>query len=285
MDVVEAFRTQAAACESLGSPMYGDLLARLAGDLEAGGPTGQVLQGHRDDPGPSGLALRLGGSLHRLVLAGAAPELAAYYPTVGGTWTADGVAAVLDLLERRGADVRPLLDHAPQTNEVGRSAALLGGLLRVARDPLPVRLFEIGASGGLNLRADRFRYTGDVGGGWGDPHSPVLLEGAWQGCSLDREGSVRIVERGGCDVHPVDATTEEGRLTLTSYVWPDMADRHARLAGAITLAREEPVRVEQADAASYVEGLDLAPGRLTVLWHSVMWQYVPRDQQERVTAR
>ena len=64
-----------------------------------------------------------------------------------------------------------------------------------------------------------------------------------------------------------------------------MSERHARLAGAIALAREEPVRVERADAASYVEGLALAPGRLTVIWHSVMWQYVPREQQERVTAR
>jgi hypothetical protein len=287
MDAAAAFRTQAHACEHLGSPMYGELLTRLADDLEEGGPTARILRGHENDPGPSGLALRLAGGLHRLLLAGAAPELAAYYPTVGGTWASEGVAAVLDLLDRRGDDVLPLLEHAPQTNEVGRSAALLGGLLRVAeRWPLlPVRLFEIGASGGLNLRADRFRYTDDAGGAWGDPRSPVLLEGAWRGSALAFHGSLAVVERGGCDVNPVDVTSEDGRLTLTSYVWPDMTERHARLAGAIALAREEPVRVERADAASYVEGLALAPGRLTVLWHSVMWQYVPREQQERVTAR
>ena len=45
--------------------------------------------------------------------------------------------------------------------------------------------------------------------------------------------------------HPVDVTTEDGRLTLTSYVWPDMTARHARLAGAIELARRQPVRVER----------------------------------------
>ena len=43
--------------------------------------------------------------------------------------------------------------------------------------------------------------------------------------------------------------------------------------------------VERLDAATYVERLALAPGHLTVLWHSVMWQYVPRPQQVRVTAR
>ncbi len=96
---------------------------------------------------------------------------------------------------------------------------------------------------------------------------------------------VVVAERGGCDVSPVDVTTEEGRLTLSSYVWPDMTARYQRLAGAIEVARQEPVEVVRAGAASYVEGLGLADGHLTVLWHSVMWQYVPREQQERVTAR
>src|SRR3954465_11582805 len=95
------FRDQARACEELGSPMYAELLAGLADDLEAGGPTARVLAGHEDAPGPSGLALRLAGSVHRLVLAGTAPPLAAYYPSTGGTWSTSGVAAVLDVLDRR----------------------------------------------------------------------------------------------------------------------------------------------------------------------------------------
>jgi hypothetical protein len=280
------FRQQAEACDDLGSPMYAELLAALADDLEAGGPTARVLRGHEDDPGPSGLALRLAGSIHRLVLAGRAGELAAAYPTAGGTWSTDGVSVVLDFLDRRGDEVRPLLDHAPQTNEVGRSAALVGGLLRLAdRWRHPVRLFEIGSSGGLNLQADRFRITDVAGGGWGDPTSPVLLDRAWEGEPLPPGAPLEVVARSGSDLQPVDVTTEDGRLTLTSYVWPDMTERHARLAGAIELARQAPVVVERADAATYVERLEVVPGTLTVLWHSVMWQYVPRDQQGRVTAR
>jgi hypothetical protein len=286
VELAAAFRTQAEACRALGSPMYAELLAALADDAAADGPTARVLRGHEDDPGPSGLALRLAGGIHRLVLAGSAPELSAYYPSVGGTWSSDGVGAVLDLLDRRADDLRPLLDQAPQTNEVGRAAALLGGLLRLLdRWPLPVRLFEIGASGGLNLRADLFRYTDDAGGGWGESDSPVVLEDAWHGERLPTHGPVRVVERGGADVSPVDAATEEGRLTLTCYVWPDMTARHARLAGALALARRTPVTVLRADAASYVGGLTLADGALTVLWHSVMWQYMPRDQQDQVLAR
>jgi hypothetical protein len=286
MDIDPAFRTQAEACAELGSPMYGELLAALADDAADGGPTARVLQGHEDDPGPSALALRLLGSIHRLVLAGQADELARFYPSTGGVWSSGGVAAVVDFLDRRGDDVRVLLDRAPQTNEVGRAAALVGGLLHmVERWPVAVRLFEIGASGGLNLQADRFRFSDDRGGRWGDPDSPVSLEGAWRGARPPLGRSLTVVDRGGCDVHPVDVTTEDGRLTLTSYVWPDMTERHARLAGAIQLARRDPVRAEAADAASYVDRLTLVPGAMTVLWHSVMWQYVPRDQQERVTAR
>ena len=148
------------------------------------GPQRTVLRGHESDPGPSGLALRLVGSVHRLVLAGSAPELAAYYPTVGGTWSSQASEAVLAFLAARGDEVRPLLDQAPQTNEVGRAAALVGGLLRLTeRWPLPVRLWEIGASGGLNLQADRFRISGSAGA-WGDPASPVLLD-----AGLDRRAA------------------------------------------------------------------------------------------------
>ena len=62
--------------------------------------------------------------------------------------------------------LRAALDQPPQTNEVGRAAALIGGLLILThRFALPIRLFEIGCSAGLNLRADyfRFRYPGGNG--------------------------------------------------------------------------------------------------------------------------
>src|SRR3954453_10517972 len=189
------FREQALGCLHLGSPMYGELLVRLADDLDAGGPTATVLRGHEDDPGPSGLALRLVGAVHRLVLAGAAPAVAASAPTVGGAWASRGSDAVLAFLAARGEEVRPLLDQAPQTNEVGRAAALVGGLLRqTARWPLPVRLWEIGASGGLNLQADRFRVTGPAGD-WGDPGAPVVLDDAWTGRPLPVDAALQVVER------------------------------------------------------------------------------------------
>lgn len=286
MPIADHFRRQAEACADLGSPMYAALLERCAADLDAGGVTREVLAGHEHDPGPSALALRLAGSVHRLVLEGRAGELAAYYPSVGGSWRPEaGWRAFEALLRGAPQLVREWLDRSPQTNEVGRAAALYGGLLRVPeRARLPVRLMEIGSSGGLNLRADRFGYLDDRGRPWGDPDSPLVLDGAWRGAAPAPWPDLRIVERLGSDLSPVDVASAEGRLRLTAYVWPDQAARLARLRAAFEIAAACPAEVRRADARSFVDGLELVPGTVTVLWHSVMWQYLTAADRGAVEA-
>jgi hypothetical protein len=287
MELTEAIRTQAVACGRLGSPMYADLLTVLADDAAAGGATARVLAGLEDAPGPSAVALRLMGSLHRLVLEGRAPQVAGYVPSVGGTWHPErGPAAVLAFLAEQPDAVREWLDRPPQTNEVGRSAALMAGLLELtAAAPLPVRLVELGSSAGLNLLADRFRYVHADGRAVGPADSPTVLDGAWTGpVALDAPWP-RIVERRGCDVAPLDATTAEGRTALMAYCWPDMAARLDRLRGAVELARRDPPRVDTMTALELVEALEPADGRWTVVWHSVMWQYLDRAEKDAVRAR
>jgi hypothetical protein len=265
--------------------MYGELLSLVADDLAAGGPAAEVLRGHEDDPGPSGLALRLAGSVHRLVLERQAGALAAFYPTVGGTWDAvSGWPAFRDLLVQAPDRVREWLDRPPQTNEVGRASALMGGLLQLRRrHDRPVRLFEIGSSAGLNLLADRFRYVGPDGS-VGPADSPVVLDPAWAG-EVPHAEPPEIVERLGSDVMPLDVRTAEGRLALTAYVWPDQVQRFERLRGALELAARTPYEVRRASAADFVTSMEVRPGAVTVLWHSVMWQYLPASEQEQVTAR
>jgi hypothetical protein len=284
----EAFRQQGEACAALGSRMYAELLYGLAHDIDTGGPTARVLRGHEDDPGPSGLALRLLGSVHRLVLERQAGGLAAYYPSVGGHWNAPhGVPVFVELLDRDHEAVAAWLERPPQTNEVGRATALMGGLLHLPEDVRgPVRLFEIGCSAGLNLLADRFAYVDTVGTRFGADRSPVHLRPAWRGNHLTPWPDLQVVEAAGCDLDPVDASTTEGRLALTAYVWPDQRHRLGRLRGALELARSAPPDVRRQGAGDFLEEhVGVEDGTTTVVWHSVMWQYLPTAEQERAAAR
>src|SRR3954465_2297447 len=123
------FRGQAGWCGRLGSPIYSHLLERAADDLQAGGPVWRVIEAYIDRPFNFAHHLRLMGATHRLALAGEAPRLAAHYPSTGGDGDAARAwGAFIALVEERPIG----LERAVQTNEVGRSAALLGGFLSVA---------------------------------------------------------------------------------------------------------------------------------------------------------
>lgn len=272
-------RAQAEACGRLGSPFYAALLEHIADDVVSGGPARAVLRGHESDPTPAVVALRLLGGVHRLVLERRAPALATSYPSVGGNGDPEAAwPAFRDVLVAHLDELRRLLQRPPQTNEVGRSAVLAGGLAHVAAwRPAPVRLVEIGASGGLNLLVDRFRIEFGSGGGVGPRDSPLVLRDAWHG-QLPPPGPLpAVVARLGCDPHPVDPTTTEGRLVLTSYVWPDQTERLERLRAALRVAQRTPARVVAESAEVFVRRLALVPGTTTVLWHSVMWQYLPDE--------
>jgi hypothetical protein len=279
---------QAAACDDLGSPLYGGLLRLAAADLLAGGPVADVLDGHLTDPGRSALALRMLGGAHALVLAGEAPELAAFYPSAGGTadpgqGSARAWPALRRLLASRRDTVRTWLDHPPQTNEVGRGAVLAGLLCYLAAEAaLPVRLAEVGASAGLNLRADRFAISG-AGVSYGDLSSPVQMPDGWRGVPPP-VGPVEVIWRTGGDISPVDPATATGRTRLTAFVWPDQVDRLARLRGAIELASAVPADLRAEPASRTVARIGLEDRTWTVLWHSIMRQYLSAQESAALAA-
>jgi hypothetical protein len=280
-------RGQADGCRELGSPLYGDLLVRAADDLLAGGPTADILRGHFEDKLSSVLALRLLGGVHALALSGRAPELAAYYPSCGGTaentpGSPRAWAAFRRVLAEQGEEVRPWLSRPPQTNEVGRAAALLGGLRHIAAESeRPVNLIEVGASAGLNLRADHFCVPG-LAGHFGDKTSPVVLTDGWLG-DPPPQSQVEIAARTGTDLAPIDPLTATGRLTLTAYVWPDQTERLRRLRGAFEIAEQVPAELRAESASATVARIELCDGRWTVLWHSIFRQYLSEAQRTELS--
>src|SRR4029077_2317682 len=160
--------------------------------------------------------------------------------------------AFRDGIARNRERIQALVRSGCQTNEGGRSAALLGGFLEVAhRSKKPLRILEIGASAGLNLRWDRYRYESSQGA-WGDPPPPVRFSHCFDmPPPLNRFADV--VERKGCDLNPIDPITDDGALVLRSFVWADQLGRMAQLDGALEAASESPLEVERLGAADFLE--------------------------------
>ena len=283
--LVGIIRIHQLACSGMGSPFYADLLERMADDVLAGGPVGRFLGDQLDTSYEEAVPLRFLGGVHRLVLSGRAPELAARFPSVGGDGDAGAAWPVLcSVLDTDADAVHDALTRPPQTNEVGRSAALVGGFLVVARDTgLPLRVLEVGSSAGLNLRFDRYWYESD-GTGYGDAASPVRFAGLWEEGQPPFGAPITIAERRGCDRDPIDARSEDGRLTLLSYVWPGQTERFTMLRAALDVARDVPVAIDRADIPDWLaRRLDEpAPDRATVVFHSIVWQYL--TDTERATA-
>lgn len=283
------FREQAQGCARLGSPMYADLLQRAGDDIDAGGVLADVLSGHEEDYGPSALALRLAGAVHRIVLEGRESGLAAFFPSADGRY--DGARAWPEFtaaLQRHRVRIRELLQTPPQTNEVGRSAILVGALLQLSASyQLPIRLLEFGASAGLNMLVDAYCYDLAPDVVVGDPGSPVVLSRPWaepRGAWPPTDAGFHVTERLGCDPNPADPLSHEDQLRLMSYVWPDQVERIARLRAAFDVAASVPPTVEQ-ERAIYFIARELAeprPGVLTVVWHSVVWQYIDADERAAI---
>jgi hypothetical protein len=276
-EVRQAFLKQAPSCESLGSSFTARLCRIAASALDRSTGVGRViLDWPRDASGAQdAVALRLAGSLHALVLSGSDPALVAAYPpneiSDAGLWATMAAAFV-----RHEAFILDRLTSAPQTNEVRRSATLLPGFLTIAAIlGKPLRLLEIGASAGLNLQWDSYRYS--LGGAtWGDPASPVHLAPNWQG-ALPPKADIHVAGRAACDLNPLDPSSPEDRLRLLSYIWADQADRLERTRAALAIAAENRIEVTRADALTWLKAklAQSAPGVATVVYHSIAWQYLP----------
>lgn len=272
LDLIE---TQRLGCEMAGSPLYAEVLDAVATDVVADGPAARLLAPLAEAPFGDAVLLRLLAAVHQLVLEGVEPSLAAHYPSAGGVPGAAVGPAFVAALARHEARVAALLRLGVQTNEVGRSVPLLGGFLELSRSGWPLRILEVGASAGLNLCFDRFRYeSGDAT--FGPADSRLRFVDPWVGAPPDLSPTIEVASRRGCDQDPIDPATEAGRLRLRSLVWPDQPRRRARLDAAIEEARAHPVAIDRADAVPWLRAqlADPVPHQLTVVFHSIVFQYL-----------
>lgn len=284
--IARAFENQVAYCRDNDAPITAFVCQALR-ELVDSSRGGLVMERVRNWEGPAladALPLRVTGGLHTLHLSGGETLLA---PIYAGEFPTNAQSLVADVLERHEARLLPWLDGPPQTNEAGRSSNFVAAMLWLTDQGLPTdfALNEIGSSAGINLMLDRYRY--DLGGVTSGPdNAKMQFAPEWRGkAPPNRE--ITIVSTQGCDVAPVDLTDDTQALRLKGYIWPEAIERFARMDAAIDAARQTKPNIAQLDAESFVKQV-LAEPAITdvtrIIMHSVVWQYVPKDQRDAVKA-
>lgn len=276
----DAFAFQGAACVALGSPFMGQLCAVFGSRDWPDTPLRDRYFAWEGDIGPSAqsLPLRIAGGLHALVLGG--DSLTDVYPPHAVDddmlW-----AAVAGAMVREARFLNDWVDSPPQTNKVRRAAVLIaGGQVLASRFGLPMRLSELGASGGLNLMWDQF--AADLGGKRFEKSDPdVILTPDWEGPAPPDADTVVIAWR-GVDLNPLDPTNATDQLRLRAYLWPDQPDRMVRTVAAIDAF---DAQVDQADAIVWLaDQMTHITGQTHLIYHTIAWQYFPAQVQARGAA-
>jgi hypothetical protein len=195
-----------------------------------------------------------------------------------------------------------------QTNEVGRSAALLPAFEVVSRRfARPLALIEVGCSAGLNLFFDQFHLTfirPDDGSTSGPIQSGPIQSGPIQSgpiqsgvhltCELrgDLQPAIpavppAVASRLGIDVRPVDVNDADAIRWLEACVWPDVPHRLERFRAAVALARLDPPEIRQGNAVDLVADAiaavpDDAVACLDSTWVLAYFSDAERDELHRL---
>jgi hypothetical protein len=280
----DSFGIQADYCAAMAAPITTRIASVLGRTITRDSAVGRRVLDWPGEPVADALVLRLIGGLHALHRRGV-PELAGVF--TGAVTDEEEVGAILrEVFVRYDAELLPWLDGPPQTNEAGRSAGLMTGILHLARryGP-PFELLEIGSSAGLNLLIGRYRF--DLGGVHAGPaDSPVTIRPEWRG-TPPPDAPVEIVRTSGSDIQPLDLAGSCDPERLQAYCWVDNVERQERLAKTIAMVREHGVDLVQGDAGDWIEARLAEPqeeGITRVLMHSVVWQYLPHGTQDWIAA-
>jgi hypothetical protein len=298
----DAFRAFALSVERDGATTYAAICRSVAEDPELLALMEQAAPAQRR---PNLLL----AAVHYLLLGGTDGGLARHYDTVsppaaGDLAPGDPVAGDLATdfksfcLDHSDALLELIATRSTQTNEVGRCAALFPALCVVAQRyglDQPISLLDLGASAGLNMLFDHFRYLyrdkeSAAVVEAGQPESPVMLE-----CRV-RTGLAQmptlvappVAARIGLDADPIDATSDDGARWLLACLWPDNLTRFTRMKEALQIARAVPAASRpHVLAGDIVDDLAKVADTIDsdyplVVFHSWVAAYLSEDRQRQL---
>ena len=169
-----------------------------------------------------------------------------------GRPTADLARAFRDFCSQHSEDIRGLVQtRRVQTNEIRRCSYLMPAFGVVANENLdrPLALVDVGASAGLNLLWDSYRYCYSDGSSYGSADSGVLVDAETR-TPMPRIPArfPQVSFRVGIDLSPVDLSDDEEFRWMMALVWPDHTDRAELLAAARSVWLETPPEIVAGDA-------------------------------------
>ncbi|MFV0306365.1 MAG: DUF2332 domain-containing protein [Desertimonas sp.] len=267
------------------APLYSALSRGVAADptlmavLDAAPPTQR-------------LPVSLFAAVQFVLLADTGEPLAAWYPNLSPTpRTDDALPALRDLCRRRRVELTRLLaTRRVQTNEVGRCALFLPVFGLLAAEVGPLAHVDVGTSAGLNLLLAEYSYRYEPGGEL--PAGPVELVCGIRGDAPIPRHTPSVAAAAGLDLGPIDVLDDDATRWLEACVWPDQADRLARLRGAMSLARTRAragrldVRIGDAvtDTADLIGEIADASGAHPVVTNSWVLSYLTTGQRAAYVA-
>lgn len=271
----------ALVARDLGSAFVAAVLGAGERQLVRAPRTAALIADWPGDAAADALAMRFNAALHALARRGDDAALGALYAMRAG----DFDAVIGNAMATADGFIADWMRLPPQTNEVGRAAAIMAALmtLRGIHD-LPVELLELGASAGLNLNLARYAY--DLGGvEVGRRDSPVRITPEWRG-QAPVARPVEIVATRGVDLRPLAAADQQARERLMAYVWADEPERAERLRHALAVADDVPPSIACDDILCWLPAELAHPpdrGICRVVIHTMALQYCSPATRAAVT--
>ena len=276
------FARQAEVARALGSPFVAAVLEAGQRQLARAPRTAQLVETWPVDPSAAALAMRFNAAIHALARRHAFGPLAALYSGEHNDF--DG--AIGEALAAEDAFVEAWMRDTPQTNEVGRAAAIAAALMVVRnRFGLPFSLLELGSSCGLNLNLAHYTY--DLGGLLaGATGSAIQIAPIWSG-PPPPFAPIEVLCARGTDLNPLKASDDATRDRLLAFVWADQPKRARRLEQALAFARLHPPEIARSHADTWLAAALATPqdhGVCRVVFHSMVLQYMSPQERGNVLA-
>ncbi|MBX7245566.1 MAG: DUF2332 domain-containing protein [Candidatus Sumerlaeaceae bacterium] len=241
------------------------------------------------------------GAVHYLLTANPDHPLSAYYPdlTPNPKPAEESWPHFRDFCLKNQAPIRKLMEtRLVQTNEVRRCAVLVPGfaLISAAEQGRPLSLVEVGASMGLNLLWDKYRFeyksdTGETVAAVGASDSRPVIACTVRGAKPIPKPEVNpsISSRLGVDLNILDASSEEDRRWLLALIWPEHHERRKMIEDAFAVASAGPLKVVKRDMLDVIpEVVSSASARDVIcIFHSFTFNQIPgsvRNQFESMLA-